>query len=374
MNHRERFFRALELEEPDFVPITDLALDPPVVETILGKKLSNIVFTMAGGSVSWLSSLNYRLAMIEACKKLDFDAVCALSDYSLTTKDYEPTYIDGEKYIDHWGRIMQTSMRARTTYFVGGTINSPEDLENYEPPDAFHPDIIEMIEKIMKAVRNEDFAVIAQCHSGWHLAFQVRGGIDKIIIDFYRNPMFAKRLLEKISKACQGFAKVMAEAGADAIFVTDDYADRKGPFMSPKMFREIEMENLREIVRIGRKHNIPVLKHSDGNLYPILDDIIGSGINCLHPIEPHVMDLSYVKKKYGHKICLAGNVDCKYVLPFGSEEDVRKDVRRCINAAGEGGGFILTSSNSLHANVKPENIFIMVDEARKYGRYPLKKK
>lgn len=165
----------------------------------------------------------------------------------------------------------------------------------------------------------------------------------------------------------------MAEAGVDAIFVTDDYADRKGPFMSPKLFGEFELENLKKIVRIGRKYGIPVLKHSDGNLYPILDDIIDSGINCLHPIEPNVMDLADVKKKYGHKICLAGNVDCKYVLPFGSEEDVRRDVRRCIDAAGEGGGFILTSSNSLHANVKPENILIMVDEARKYGRYPLKK-
>ncbi|MCD6464843.1 hypothetical protein J7L27_00535 [Candidatus Bathyarchaeota archaeon] len=78
MNHRERFFKALELEEPDFVPITDLALDPPIVEAILGKKLSSMVFTMAGGSTSWFSSLNYRLAMIEACKKLDFDAVCSL--------------------------------------------------------------------------------------------------------------------------------------------------------------------------------------------------------------------------------------------------------------------------------------------------------
>ena len=373
MNHRERFFKALELEEPDFVPITDLALDPPIVEAILGKKLSSMVFTMAGGSASWLSSLNYRLAMIEACKKLDFDAVCSLSDYSLTTRDYKPIYIDEKRYVDHWGRVMQTSIRAKTTYFVGGTVNSPEDLENYEPPDASHPDIIEMIERIMKATRNEGFAVIAQCHSGWHLAFQVRGGIDKIVIDFYRNPSFAKKLLEKISRACQGFAKVMAEAGVDAIFVTDDYADRKGPFMSPKLFGEFELENLKKIVRIGRKYGIPVLKHSDGNLYPILDDIIDSGINCLHPIEPNVMDLADVKKKYGHKICLAGNVDCKYVLPFGSEEDVRRDVRRCIDAAGEGGGFILASSNSLHANVKPENILIMVDEARKYGRYPLKK-
>ncbi|MEM3174414.1 MAG: uroporphyrinogen decarboxylase family protein [Candidatus Bathyarchaeia archaeon] len=371
MNRRERFFRALDLEEPDYVPITDLALDPPIVDAVLGKRFSGGVFTMAGGSAGWDESLNYRLALIEACKKLGFDAAPALSDYSLTTKDYSPRYIDGKRYVDHWGRVMQMSREAKTTFFVSGIIESQEDLESYEPPDPFHQDVIEAIEKIMSKARGEDIAIIAQCHSGWHMAFQVRGGIDKILVDFYRNPLFAKKLLDKIARSCQGFAKVMAEAGVDALFVTDDYADSKGPFMSPEIFRKYELPSLKEIVSVGRKYGIPVLKHSDGNIYPILEDIVGSGISCLHPIEPGVMSLRDVKERYGLKICLAGNVDCKYVLPFGDEEDVKRDVRRCVNAAAEGGGFILTSSNSLHANVKVENIYTMVKEARKYGRYPL---
>ena len=372
MNHRERFFKALELEEPDLVPITDLALDPPIVDAVLGRKFSGTVLTMAGGSDSWENSLNYRLALVDACEKLDFDATPALSDYSLTTREYRPRYLDGKRYIDHWGRIMQTSVEAKTTYFVGGTVNSPEDLESYKPPDPFHPDVVEMVDKIMRRVKGRDIAVIAQCHSGWHMAFQVRGGIDKISIDLYRNPHFARRLIEKIAKACRGFAKLMAEAGVDAIFVTDDYADNRGPMINPKLFREYELPNLKEIVRIGERYGIPVLKHSDGNLYPILDDIIETGISALHPIEPGVMDLKTVKEKYGSKICLIGNVDCKYVLPFGDEGHVRRDVRRCIDSAAQGGGFILASSNSLHANVKVENIYVMVEEARRYGKYPLK--
>jgi len=112
------------------------------------------------------------------------------------------------------------------------------------------------------------------------------------------------------------------------------------------------------------------LKHSDGNLYTILDDIVNTSISALHPMEPGVMDMGDVKRRYGDRICVMGNVDCKYVLSYGTE-DVRRDVRRCIDAAAEGGGFILTSSNSLHMNVKVENIFTMVDEARKHGRYPL---
>lgn len=380
MKHRERFFKTLELKEPDYVPITDLSIDPPIVEKILKREmgfgLTKFGIDVFSGIVTtaWESSIKYRLALVEACRKLDFDAAPIFSDYSLIDKKYKPNFIDEKKFIDQWGRIMETNIEGKTTYFVGGIVNSEEDLEKYEPLDAFHPDIIEMMEKIIKPIKNEDIVTMGQCHSSWHMAFQARGGIDKLVIDFYKNPNFARKLMDKFGKACQRVAKAMIEVGVDIIFVTDDYADTHGPLMSPKFFREFELPYLKEIVNIGKKHGVPVLKHSDGNLYPILDDIINSGINGLHPMEPGAMDLAEIKEKYGDRICLLGNVDCRYVLPYGNEEDVRKDVRRCIDAAAKGGGFILTSSNSLHSNVKVENIFIMVDEARKYGKYPLRKK
>jgi uroporphyrinogen decarboxylase len=115
--------------------------------------------------------------------------------------------------------------------------------------------------------------------------------------------------------------------------------------INPRLFKEYEVPNLKKIVDIAKKHGIPVLKHSDGNLYPILDDIVSTGIKGLHPIEPGAMDLKDIKQKLGKRICIMGNVDCRQVLPYGMEEDVRTDVRRCIDAAGEGGGFVLSSSN-----------------------------
>ena len=379
MNHRERFFTALDLREPDYVPITDLGLDSPIVDEVLKKEMISLPrspnknsMSLQGGA-SWDSTISYRLAMIEVCRKLDFDAAPALSDYSLTTREYEPKFVDDERFVDQWGRVMQTNVETKTAYFVDGIVHTPEDLENYEPPDAFHPDISEMIEKTMDPLKNEDIVTMAACHSGWMLAFQVRGGIDKIAIDFYRNPSFAKKLYDKVSTACHNFAEVMAKAGVDILFVTDDYADNHGPLINPKLFREYELPNLEKVVEIGKKYNVPILKHSDGNLYPIIEDIVNTGIKGLHPIEPGVMDLRDVKTRFGRRLCLLGNVDCRHVLPYGSEEDVRKDVRRCVDAAAEGGGFILASSNSLHANVKIENIYVMVDEARKYGKYPLRK-
>jgi uroporphyrinogen-III decarboxylase len=372
MNHRSRFFAALDLKEPDYVPITDLGLDSPIVDQILSReRIPPPVFSSSSAHQFWDATLERRLAMVEACVRLDFDAVPVMEDYDAMTRGYVPRFIDRDRFVDQWGRIMQDNAKAKTTYFVGGSVNSPEDLENYEPPDALNPDILEMLDTLVKAADKSGVATFAECHSGWHLAFQVRGGIDKLAIDLYRNSGFASRLLEKLAKAGQDFAKAYIEVGIDVLVVEDDYADNHGPMISPHLFRQYELPNLRRIVEIGKKHGIPVLKHSDGNLYPILDDIVGTGINGLHPIEPGAMDLKGVKESLGGKICIMGNVDCRYVLPYGTEEDVRKDVRRCIDAAAEGGGFVLASSNSIHANVKTDNVYTMVDEARKYGKYPL---
>ncbi|MEM2875710.1 MAG: uroporphyrinogen decarboxylase family protein, partial [Candidatus Bathyarchaeia archaeon] len=229
------------------------------------------------------------------------------------------------------------------------------------------------VEKVVKTLKGKDTVIMGQGHSGWHMAFQVRGGIDKILIDMFMRPKLTRDFMDKIAKACLGLVKVMIDGGVEVIFATDDYADCHSPFMNMKQFREFELPNIRQVVDLAKKRGVPVLKHSDGDLYPILDDMVEAGIAGIHPIEPGTMDLADVKRKYGSRICLIGNVDCRYVLPFGSEEDVRRDVRRCIDAAAEGGGYILASSNSIHANCKVENIYTMVDEARKYGKYPLPK-
>jgi uroporphyrinogen decarboxylase len=380
MNHKERFFKALELREPDCVPIYDNGLDPPIVKAVLQREtgvrsteFGEDAFSLAAGRASWESSISFRSAMNEACMKLDFDAVSAFSDYSLFNKKYRPRSVDENRFIDNWGRILQESLEGKTTYFVGGTVNTSEDLENYDPPDAFDPDVVEMMERIVKPIKEKDVVITALLHSGWHMAFQVRGGIDKLAIDFYRNPGFARKLMDKIAKADQKIAEAAIEVGVEVLFAADDYADNHGPLISPQLFREFELPNLKKFVDLGKRHGVPVLKHSDGNLYPILDDIVDSGIRGLHPIEPGAMDLKDVKERYGDRICLLGNVDCRYILPFGSEDDVRKDVRRCIDTAAKGGGFVLASSNSLHANVKVENVYAMVDETRKYGKYPLGK-
>jgi uroporphyrinogen decarboxylase len=125
-------------------------------------------------------------------------------------------------------------------------------------------------------------------------------------------------------------------------------------------------------VNVAKGKGIPFLKHTDGNLWPILDDIVNTGIACLDPLEPIAdMDMARVKTAYGHRIALAGNVDCGQLLPFATRAEVTEAVKETIAKGAVNGGFILASSNSIHPAVKPENYRAMVEAGRTFGAYPL---
>ena len=106
MSHRERSFTALEVKEPDMVPITDLGLDPPIVEAITGKKIGGSSFIAISGKGAWEQNFRAREAMAEACIKLDFDTVPIISHYNLCSKKYRPKFVSKNRFIDEWGRVM----------------------------------------------------------------------------------------------------------------------------------------------------------------------------------------------------------------------------------------------------------------------------
>jgi uroporphyrinogen decarboxylase len=184
--------------------------------------------------------------------------------------------------------------------------------------------------------------------------------------------------VERLSEIIWGYNerlfKNAAEAGADVLLTGDDYAGRLGTLMSPAHFRRFVLPYLKRAVEVAKSFGLPFIKHTDGNLWKVMDDIVGSGISGLCPLEPIAhMDIGEVKRRYGDRICLAGNIDCTEVLPHGTEKDVAEAVKETIAKAAPGGGFVLSSSNSIHPGVKPDNYLAMINAARKFGNYPLDK-
>jgi uroporphyrinogen decarboxylase len=140
--------------------------------------------------------------------------------------------------------------------------------------------------------------------------------------------------------------------------------------MSPGHFREFFLPGIKRIIERTHQLGGYFMKHTDGNIWSLIEMLVEAGIDIIHPLEPIAgMDLGKVKQEYGDRVCIMGNVDCSYLLPFGTEKQIETEVKDCLRKAARGGGYILGSSNSIHSGVKPENFIAMVEAAKQHGTY-----
>ena len=371
MGHRERFVTALNLEEPDMVPVYDNKIEPILIQQITGEKtIGYDVHSMAGsGNMDAVDiSIENVKKLIRCYKYLGLDAV-SVSDYLLFPSGFTPEFIDDTTFIDDWGRVFKMDKKSKTTWWVDGTVKTEEDLDDYEPPSPKMDGYMDVL-KVAKEEIDGELGLIGFGHCAF-TAWELCGGIDKFIYLIYENPEFAERLIKVFADANIEIAKAMMKVGIDAVGAGDDYADLHGPLMNPRLFRKWIFPHMKRFGDAAAREGIPLFKHSDGDNWLLMDDLIELGVKGFHPWQPQAMDIGEGKEKYGDRLFLLGNIDCVHVLPYGTEDDVRRDVRRAIDSAAKGGGYCLTSSNTIHANCKVENIYTMIDEARKYGRYPL---
>ncbi len=341
----ERVFKTLQLKEPDMVPHFELVVDSKVREKILP-------------SSSYRNFIDY----------FDWDAVL-IDDRLLPGWRVETLDASGKHYRDQWGTVRQVTSEA-IAHPVEAAVKSEKDLDTWKPPDPDEPWRYEVMAKLVKRYKGQK-AIIAVFADPFNVANDVRGATDHYM-DFVRNPALVDRLAELIRDYYLKYIQNCIEVGADVIFITGDYATTKWPMLSSEHFAKHVIPVLKALVDVAKSQGAYVLKHTDGNILPIFDMIIDTGIHGIHPIDPLAgLDLGEIKEKYGSRICLMGNVDCAYILTWGTPEEVREDVKRCIRQAARGGGFICMSSNTIHSGVKPENYVEMVKAMREYGKYPI---
>ena len=195
----------------------------------------------------------------------------------------------------------------------------------------------------------------------------LRGKIDRVDVADLSDELLGMVIDYKtrlIERAC--------DLGADIIVTGDDYCNRTGPMMSVAHFERFVLPYLKATVDVSHRKGVPHIKHTDGNIWPIFDLMVGAGIDAIDPLEPVAgMDIGEVKERYGDRLCLMGNIDCGDLLSRGTPEQVASAVKTTIARAAKGGGYVLASSNSIHPAVKPENYATMVMAGRHYGLYPL---
>ena len=174
--------------------------------------------------------------------------------------------------------------------------------------------------------------------------------------------------LEKIHQTVGDQAAVIYMTGTD-------FGAQRGPFFSPKVYRDLFLPFHKVLNDWVHKHTPwKTFMHSCGSIRALLDDFIAAGFDILNPVQCSAanMDPIELKRKFGDQITFwGGGVDTQRTLPFGSREDVRKEVRERIRAFGPGGGFIFNAVHNIQSLVPVENVVEMYKTAREYGRYPL---
>ncbi len=186
-------------------------------------------------------------------------------------------------------------------------------------------------------------------------------------------PELIERYVEVTTTSMLDLIDAQVEAGADGFIGGTDIAHHTNTMFSPAMFRRFMAPQLRRITERCHAHDVPFFKHTDGNIAAIEEDLLlGCGIDGYHAIEPTAgMDIARLKKTYGDKLTLLGNIDCGSLLTEGPPGRIVDAVRRCIRDAAPGGGYVLSSSNSIHSGVPTEHFLTMLRAAREYGTYSI---
>lgn len=163
--------------------------------------------------------------------------------------------------------------------------------------------------------------------------------------------------------------KRLQEAGVECLFLCSDYCYNSGPFVSPAMFGEFIQPYLYKIIAAARKDGLYTIKHTDGNIMPILDQLVDCNPHALHSIDPMAgVDIKEVKRLVGDKVCLCGNVHCA-AIQTGSDQEIIDSARYCLTHGKEGGGYIYTTSNCAFKGIPPEKYQLVLQVWKEMRSY-----
>jgi len=341
VNSYQRVMTALERGEPDRVPIVEWAVSRKIIKAMCPKAESQ--------------------ADLE--EMLDLDGVSSVAQYNKVSHNPDGTYVD------EWG-VLYKPTPEEIDHPIRGPIRTIDDLKRYVPPDPDAPQRLGTLPQLVARFKGK--RAIFFRHRAAFMWSVYLNGFENLLLSFLLEPEFAHRLMDTVLDVTLRIARNAIRAGADAIVVADDYAGNDSPFFSRAVFKEFVLPRLQRMVDAIHEEGALAIKHSDGNLWPILDAIVDTGIDGLNPMEPIAgMDIGKIKQQFGKRVCLIGNIDCGHVLSEASPEEVEAAVKECILKASVGGGHIISSSNAIHSSVKPENYRTMVEATKRYGRYPI---
>jgi len=346
----ERIKRAMGHEEPDRVPLIEALVAYEIQSQFLGRKVED-------------SDLK---SQAEFWVKAGYDSI------PLTVGMMSPGEVTRESSIY---RVVQKTLRKAEDEVVpwnieeNGVITGPEDHERFPWDEAARldfskfSDIQPFLPKGMKilACSGKVFTVT------WMLL-----GFQNFCLSLYLQEELVSKVFQKVGEIqVQGAKELSKIPNLGALWVVDDLSYGSGPMIDPKFFRKYVFPWYEELGALAKKQGLLFFFHSDGNLWPIMEDLISIGFDAIHPIDPTSMDIREVKTRVGKRLGILGNIHTD-LLNRGTPEQVRKLTLETIRDIAPGGGFAIGSGNSVPNWARFENYQAMRETALKFGKYPIR--
>jgi uroporphyrinogen decarboxylase len=355
MNSRERVLAALNRLQPDRVPLFD-EIDAPVLLGLV--QLLGLAEPDTAAAVPFPAQ--ELLCRVAVGAGLDAAAVSASTGQHAVAEN---------RVGDIFGCVFIPSPLGEAV-ITAGPVQSQSDLRGFDMASRLLPEHFDQVRYARERLGPER-ALFLAISDPFKLAWSVRGGMEKLLVDFVEDPQLVLALTRLATDYNLALIDLAAShAGTvDVVFMGGDLADERTTIMSPRHFRRFVKPFEKEIVEAAHRAGLKAIKHTDGNVWPILDDFADIGFDAYHPIQPQCMDIGETKRHLAGRMALMGNIDCRAVLCDYPPEAVEAVVIETIAKAAPGGGYILSSSNSLHAGVRPENALAMFRATQRYGVY-----
>ena len=378
---RERVLSTINHREPDRVPIiigtsntTSMKLPP-----YLGLKKLLSIESPDSFVYDW-PELGTVLPDERILERLHGDARGLLDSFPAQTLLRNKTRPPHDPFIDDWGSGQKEIEPGR--WYPGvhpmREAQTFEEIENYPWPDMDDPTRVAHVkETAQKLAEQNKYAIIG---TPWLLFPFERAiamqGMEVFLENMALRPDFAEALLKKIAQLCKVLMGHFLEAAGenlDIIKIGDDLGTQESLLISPRMYRRILKPIHTDFISfIKERTKARVFFHTDGDVFDLIPDFIEMGVDILNPIQTSagkMANLQELKSRFGDQLTFCGAVDTHHVLPTGTIQEVRDEVKRVIDIMAPGGGFMVASVHTIMDEVPPENILAMVDAVEEFGKY-----
>lgn len=384
MTSRERVLAVLDHKVPDRVPIILGVSNATGIKMTPYKGLKKILNISAPDAYlyDWPELGSAKLDE-ETMRRLGSDVRGVLDKFPKSVYEKNKNREPHSACIDDWG-TGQIEIEPGV-WFPGyhplADATTVEELERYANwPDMNDPSRITHVKaEAAELAEENEYAIMA---TPWLMfpferAFAMQG-MDKFLLNMAMYPDFSEALLRKNLSFCkQLMGNFLAEIGEniDIIKIGDDLGTQDRLMISPKMYRKLLKPIHAELIEHIKKFTkAKIFFHTDGDVFNLIDDFIEIGVDILNPIQTSagkMADLAELKARYENNLVFCGAVDTQHVLPSGTPEEVRQEMKRVINILGKDGGYMVASVHTIMHEVPPENILAMVDAVEEFGYYPL---